>query len=149
MEIIIRTPRWFDSIYLTGKYAINSIKWMLDPIRCSECNTIVPTKYLEVRHETGRSSDDRWGASNSNRKVLCQHCVAKKVREGNASLGITGYMLGSLILQTTVIVARKTYLPKSSLVMKKVLLMCVYLIVHGIVLIFVKTAAPISLSMVK
>jgi len=88
MKIEINLPKWMGTIWLTGKYAHSSIKWILNPIRCSHCNSIMPTKNVEVR--VG-GTYGRWGGSNTSRdRNICQHCIATIIRNGNASHGIFG-----------------------------------------------------------
>lgn len=84
MRITINTPRWFDTIYFTIRYAFKSALYIINPPTCSECNSRMITEYGHFEYK-------KWGISNNSRtKLICNHCIAAAINNGTACHGIFG-----------------------------------------------------------
>lgn len=79
MKVTFKKNKFIKTLYNTTLYALRSIRWLIDPIQCNECNRIMPHEYVE-------SKLGEWTMSNASSKLLCKHCVADRIKYAKYSI---------------------------------------------------------------
>jgi hypothetical protein len=65
------TPEWLDTAYATTKYAWRSLKWLINPCRCSSCGVKVPNN--SVKYEI--NDPFMLAVEHLGNNVLCPKCI--------------------------------------------------------------------------
>lgn len=71
MEFRFKTPKWFDTIWMTIKYAVSSTKWIFNPPRCTECGKRLHCSIMQFR--TPNLSISNHG------DLICAECISTEV----------------------------------------------------------------------